>query len=245
MLALVVIDPWTDENNDGDLELVPPAEKNPIDLGLPSGLKWAQGNLGADEAQQSGLFYAWGETTGYENGSGHVFNNANYTASAISTNLTLTQDAANVRLGGNWRMPTKEENLELCKNCFAEWTANYDDTGKAGVIFYSTTSNATGKGYYKGASAWKKVSGTSYTDASQPGDFVAYTLATPHIFIPAAGYFNGSASLSSGGTNGYCWSSSWNSASNGYFLGFNNGGVGPQSNYLRYCGLPVRAVVAQ
>ena len=247
VLTSVDIDPWTNENKDGDLELVPPAEKNPIDLGLPSGLKWAQGNLGADEAQQSGLYFAWGETTGYENGSGHVFDNANYTASAISTNLTLAQDAANVRLGGNWRMPTKEDNLELCANCFAEWTTNYDGTGKAGVIFYSTTSNATGKGYYKGASSWKMVSGTSYTNASQPGGFVAYTLATPHIFIPAAGFFYGSASLSSGGSSGGYWSSSWSSASDGYYLyfGSSTGSVDPQNGNFRYVGLPVRAVLAE
>lgn len=248
VLTSVDIDPWTNENNDGDLELVPPAEKNPIDLGLPSGLKWAQGNLGADEAQQSGLYFAWGETTGYENGSGHVFDNSHYTASAISTNLTLAQDAANVRLGGSWRMPTKEENLELCANCFAEWTTNYDGTGKAGVIFYSTTSNATGKGYYKGALAWMQLTGDSfYTDSSRPGGFVAYTLATPHIFIPAAGRFANSASLSGEGS-GYFWSSSWSSTSHGYYLNFNNGGVGPQSGsgyVYRYFGLPVRAVLAE
>lgn len=218
-----------------------------IDLGLPSGLKWAKCNLGAETAGDAGLYFAWGETTGFENGSGHVFDNATYTARDISANLTLAQDAANVLLGGNWRMPTKEDNLELCANCFAEWTTNYDGTGKAGVIFYSTTSNATGKGYYKGESAWKRLNGTSYTDASQPGGFVAYTLATPHIFIPAAGYFSGSTSLSSEGSAGFCWSSSLISASNCYTLNFNTDGVYPQSRYgsLRYAGIPVRAVLAE
>lgn len=246
MLTSVDIDPWTDENGEGDMELFTPAEKNPIDLGLPSGLKWAAGNLGADEPQQSGLFFAWGETTGYENGSGHVFDNSHYTASSISTNLTLAQDAANVRLGGSWRMPTKEDNLELCANCFAEWTTNYDGTGKAGVIFYSTTSNATGKGYYKGAWAWMVIDGTYYTNASQPGDFVAYTLATPHIFIPAAGFFNGSASLSSEGAFGYIWSSSRNTDTDAIDLDISNNGVEPQDfGFNRYFGMPVRAVLAE
>ena len=63
--------------------------------------------------------------------------------------------------------------------------------------------------------------------------------------VPAAGWFNGSASLSNEGTNGYYWSSSWNSATNGYNLNFNNGNVNPQNNNNRYYGLPVRAVLAE
>ena len=131
----------------------PPLEATFVDLGLPSGLKWAKANLGAESETDPGLYYMWGDTEGHAQDSGYKFTSKNYTAKgldAISTNLTLAQDAANVRLGGSWRMPTKEDYLELCANCFAEWTTNYDGTGKAGVIFYSTTSNATGKGYYKG-----------------------------------------------------------------------------------------------
>ena len=240
-----LIDPLFTGNYDVHLE-PPPTEKNPIDLGLPSGLKWAAGNLGADEPQQSGLFFAWGETTGYENGSGHVFDDSHYTASAISTNLTLAQDAANVRLGGNWRMPTKEDNIELWANCFAEWTTNYDGTGKAGLIFYSTTSNATGKGYYKGESAWKKRGGLSYSyiNASQPDGFVEYTLDTPHIFIPAAGYCVGRPGLTNEGSYGYLWSSSFDS----YFcynFFFRSDDIYPQGLVGRYFGCSVRAVLAE
>ena len=119
-----LIDPWSDENNDGDLEPVP-AEKNPIDLGLPSGLKWASGNLGANYETDPGLYYMWGDTEGHEKDSGYEFTSANYKANglnAISTNLTLAQDAANVRLGGSWRMPTKTEFEELYNNTNVTWT---------------------------------------------------------------------------------------------------------------------------
>ena len=37
----------------------------PIDLGLPSGLKWASFNLGATKPEEYGDYYAWGETEPY------------------------------------------------------------------------------------------------------------------------------------------------------------------------------------
>ena len=36
-----------------------------VDLGLPSGLLWATCNVGASSPEQAGLYFAWGETTGY------------------------------------------------------------------------------------------------------------------------------------------------------------------------------------
>ena len=74
-----------------------------VDLGLPSGLKWATCNIGASSPEEYGLYFAWGETTGYTSKqvtSGvRKFDEASYTASAISTDLTLEQDAAHVNLG--------------------------------------------------------------------------------------------------------------------------------------------------
>ena len=37
-----------------------------IDLGLPSGTKWASTNIGANSPYEEGLYFAWGETTGYK-----------------------------------------------------------------------------------------------------------------------------------------------------------------------------------
>ena len=112
-----------------------------VDLGLPSGTLWATCNVGAKEAEQAGLYFALGETTGFtaeQVKSGvRKFNSASYTAPSVSGNLTLEQDAAHVNLGGNWRMPTKAECQELLDNCDAVWTDDYNGTGVAGWVLTS------------------------------------------------------------------------------------------------------------
>ena len=112
-----------------------------VNLGLPSGLKWATCNVGATSPEQAGLYFAWGETTGYTSEqvtSGvRIFNSESYTASAISTDLKPEQDAAHVNLGGNWRMPTKDECQELIDNCDVVWTDDYNGTGVTGKVFTS------------------------------------------------------------------------------------------------------------
>ena len=115
-----------------------------VNLGLPSGLKWATCNVGATSPEQAGLYFAWGETTGYtaeQVTSGvRVFNQDVYNsgpAASIATDLTLEQDAAHVTLGGNGRMPTKAECQELIDNCNVVWTADYGGTGVTGKVFTS------------------------------------------------------------------------------------------------------------
>ncbi|OYP59746.1 hypothetical protein CIK99_01175 [Prevotella sp. P5-92] len=114
-----------------------------VDLGLPSGLKWATCNVGASNPWDYGLYFAWGETTGYtaEQVESCVrdFESGSYKAASISADLTLAQDAAHVNLGGNWRMPTKDEFLELIDNCNVTWTDDYNGTGVAGRVFTSKT----------------------------------------------------------------------------------------------------------
>ena len=36
-----------------------------VDLGLPSGTLWATCNVGATAPEQAGVYFAWGETSGY------------------------------------------------------------------------------------------------------------------------------------------------------------------------------------
>ena len=115
-----------------------------IDLGLPSGLKWATCNVGATSPEDYGLYFAWGETTGYtaeQITSGvRSFSSSVYksgSAASISTDLTLEQDAAHVNLGGNWRMPTKVEFQELIDNCDVTLTDDYNGTGIKGRTFTS------------------------------------------------------------------------------------------------------------
>ena len=123
-----------------------------VDLELPSGLKWATCNVGASSPEQSGLYFAWGKTTGYtaeQVTSGvRTFSQDEYNAgpaASISADLTLEQDTAHVNMSGNWRMPTKDEYQELLDNCNVVWTDDYNGTGVVGKVF---TSKVNGKSVF-------------------------------------------------------------------------------------------------
>lgn len=109
-----------------------------VDLGLPSGTKWAVKNLGATSENRIGNKYAWGETA-----TKSTFTKENYKFWNNDTQkyvkyttwgsvLELEDDAAYVALGGNWRMPTKEQAEELLSNCSAEFVDGIKLTGKNG-----------------------------------------------------------------------------------------------------------------
>ena len=164
------------------LELDPYNGHEYVDLGLPSGLKWATCNVGASSPEEYGLYFAWGETIGYTandvTSKVRAFSSKVYKAgpaASISADLTLEQDAAHVNLGGNWRMPTKAECQELINNCNVVWTDNYNGTGVVGKVFtskingnsvffpaagycsYSTVSSVVSDGFYWSAS-WDSTS---------------------------------------------------------------------------------------
>ena len=112
-----------------------------VDLGLPSGTLWATCNVGATSPEQAGLYFAWGETTGYtaeqvKSGERSFFLK-DYVDNITSSDLTLEQDATHVYMGGEWRMPTKAECQELIDNCNVVWTDDYNDTGVKGRVFTS------------------------------------------------------------------------------------------------------------
>lgn len=62
------------------------------------------------------------------------------------------------------------------------------------------------------------------------------------IFFPAAGYYDG-ASLGSRGSGGYCWSSSWISATSARYLSFDSSSVSPQRSDGRRYGFSLRGVM--
>ena len=138
-----------DNDNIADIENVKPVEivngqENGFDyadLGLPSETLWATCNVGATSPEQAGLYFAWGETVGYtteqvENGE-RSFDSSSYTASAISADLTLEEDAAHSYMGGKWRMPTDDEFQELIENTTSTWVSNYMGKGIKGRLFTS------------------------------------------------------------------------------------------------------------
>ena len=102
-----------------------------VDLGLPSGLKWATCNVGATNPEEYGSYYAWGETepnTTYDWSTYKWCNGSYKTLTKYCTDsyygtldnkivLELEDDAAAVNWGGKWRMPTDAEWTELRENC--------------------------------------------------------------------------------------------------------------------------------
>ena len=227
-----------------------------VDLGLPSGLKWATCNVGAEKPEDYGKYYAWGETSAYgEAPSAYPSDytktqNSSYTGQSTETVydwshykymtngssswsgcskytfadnqksgcwysgdtfigdnkkvLDLEDDAAHVNWGGDWRMPTKEEQDELRTKC--KWT-------------------------------WGSQNGVN-----------GYTVVGPNgnsLFLPAAGYRYGS-DLDGAGSYGYYWSSSLSSdySSYAYYLYFYSGSVDWGSN-SRSSGRAVRPVCPQ
>ena len=91
-----------------------------VDLGLPSGLKWATCNVGASQPHEYGNFYAWGETTTKTSYSSSNSVTSGQQMSDISGNVAY--DAARANWGSSWRMPTKAEMEELRDNCTWTWT---------------------------------------------------------------------------------------------------------------------------
>ena len=110
-----------------------------VDLGLPSGTLWATCNIGADNPEDYGDYFAWGETepkevyswTNYKwcNGSYNTLtkycSNSDYGADGFVDNkkqLDPEDDAAYVNWGSSWRMPTVAQLQELVENCTWQWT---------------------------------------------------------------------------------------------------------------------------
>lgn len=100
-----------------------------VDLGLPSGLKWATCNVGATTAEEAGDYFAWGETEPKADYSS--INSLTYKVpfnslkenGIIDASGTLTQshDAASVNWGYPWRMPSDDEYKELIESCTWEF----------------------------------------------------------------------------------------------------------------------------
>lgn len=207
-----------------------PSTMEYVDLGLPSGLKWAKCNLGASKPSDYGDYYAWGETapkkiynwvtykwmkagqsdekyiTKYTIADGQTeaiwYDSAREFIGDNKTVLDAADDAATQQLGSPWRMPTKVDIKELRDNCI--WTRIEQD-------------------------------GVSGYQVEGPNGNV--------IFLPAAGARKGSG-LQSAGTYGNYWSSSLDTAYSylARYLSFDSGAHDWVSYQYRYYGYSVRPV---
>jgi len=122
--------------------LIKAANIDYVDLGLPSGLKWATCNVGADRPELVGNYYAWGEDAPKKK---YVIKNYKYTKMSLMErvlsvftpalfdlryitcyptsgdisvlNLAPEDDVAATILGEGWKIPTKQDYEELIANC--------------------------------------------------------------------------------------------------------------------------------
>ena len=140
-----------------------------VDLALPSGVLWADKNIGASTPYEDGLYFSWGNVIGHTGDDGYDFGTANdgpY-ASTPGAELTgniptnTTYDAARHNMGAPWRMPTVGEFQELNANCDSEWT---DEDGVAGRRF---TSRINGNSIFFPASGYRY--GTGLYDRGSSG----------------------------------------------------------------------------
>lgn len=231
-----------------------------VDLGLPSGTKWAKMNVGASSETDRGLYFAWGEIQGYTAGQvgGHKFRWSDYrwtndggstftkyNAIDNKTHLELIDDAAHVNWGGDWHMPNRAQCIELfyeTKNgivtvagAFTQYA--WDNNGYSSP----TSTTATISGWNTAGYFFFKKSYTSVTNAISNKDY---------LFIPIAGYGQDGqlVGVSHDGVSydGGVWTSAPGPRGAEYArdlcFGIGRAGVGYDS---RYYGLPVRGVVGQ
>ena len=192
-----------------------------VDLGLPSGTKWATCNVGANSQEEYGDYFAWGETESKSTYNWSTYKWCRGSSSTMTkyctsssygtvdnkTTLELSDDAAYVNWGSSWRMPTSAELVELANTSYTTWTW----TTQNGVKGHKVTSKTNNKS----------------------------------IFLPAAGWREDSG-LHSAGYNGLYWSSSLSTSylDSAYYLGFSSGNVG-RAIYYRNHGRTVRPVLRE
>ena len=147
-----------------------------VDLALPSGLMWAEKNVGATTPYEDGLYFSWGNITGHTGDDGYDFGTSNdgpYASTpgaALTGNIPTngTYDAARHNMGAPCRMPTVGEFQELNSNCDSEWT---DEDGVAGRRF---TSRINGNSIFFPASGYRY--GTGLSNRGSRGDYWSSSL---------------------------------------------------------------------
>lgn len=148
-----------------------------VDLGLPSGTKWATCNVGAKTPVETGNYYAWGEIKEKR---------AYIQENSLTTGLTLKElekknifctkkerlfpqhDVASVEWGIQWRMPTDDEWTELVMNCdwgYIEELKGYEVIGPNG-----NTIVIPARGYYDGGTKIGEVSYFAYWSGTARDD---------------------------------------------------------------------------
>ena len=194
----------------------------PIDLGLS--VKWATFNVGATSPEEYGDYYAWGETETKDTCSWSTYKWCN----GSSSTLTKYNTSSSKGTVDNKTTLNPEDDVAHVKwggswrlPTIAEWE--------------ELCNSCTWTWYSSGNTEFNGVSGYKVTS-----DMPGYT--NRFIFLPAAGYLDGSSLLLTG-EDGYYWSSSLYSGSPSFarYLGFHSGDH-YTNRYYRYRGQSVRPV---
>lgn len=170
-----------------------------VDLGLPSGVKWADFNLGATKPEEFGDYYAWGETEPY-----------------YSSLDPLTWKAGK-EAGYYWesyRLCMEGDYLSLTKYCTDPYNG-YDGftDGKTGLDLVDDPAHVLLGGNWRTPTEaeWTElINNCTWTQAEingVNGGKVTSNKNGNSIFLPAAGYFN-EKKYSDKGSYGHYWSSS-------------------------------------
>lgn len=128
-----------------------------VDLGLPSGRKWAKYNLGAGSETDYGDYFSWGNIDGHGYSDGYSWGTNSTDPYKSSSGKSLTgnipsnssYDAARAYMGSPWRMPTASDFEELYNNTTSEFTyiggrGGWKFTGQNGNYIFLV---AGGRGY--------------------------------------------------------------------------------------------------
>ena len=157
-----------------------------VDLGLPSGLKWATCNVGADSPEGYGNYFAWGETDTqniydadncptYEKDDVWLRSNGYIDGRG---NLTPEHDAARANWGATWRMPTAAEIQELVENTTTTWTTHNGYSGRL------VTSKLNGNSIFLPAAGY-----LYRTSLVGVGDFGYFWGSTPYEYATNCAYY--------------------------------------------------------
>ena len=172
-----------------------------VDLGLPSGLKWAKCNIGATSETEDGDYFQWGETTSdtvydwahykYCNGSYNTLtkynNDSSYGTVDNKTTLDPKDDAATQIMGGDWRMPTASEYQTLYNETLWVWcpggNVGIKKTDESGNESIEYIAYPTGYFVFKTESD-KKQRGTFTKDEN--GNLIGYNGTNGTVYYPGA-----------------------------------------------------------
>ena len=146
-----------------------------VDLGLS--VKWATCNIGADNPEDYGDYFAWGETetkSEYTDANCKTIKKQSF-FTKLFKNLpddisgNAQYDAARANWGGTWRIPRIAEFEELCKKCDWTWTSQGGHKG------YKVT-GPNGNSIFLPAAGWRGGAGTNFV--GEFGDYWSGTLSS-------------------------------------------------------------------